>query len=232
MAWKTEMSYQNANSTLWTEPLWFSLSVPRWLHFPTKLVSAPLHLPHLISSCFSESRDLFFISRVKGQSPVIPVSETNLKQLGALYLLITSAFSPATKLCLSTVWWQPGFISGIDLMEPAEKHSLPSKQNSQMLTAALAWSPAPPGFCSVCRTTVPACYPTTCCTVELSSCQINLHWRTSHVLQQKVFSGFLCCPLNVKIPPTSEHLSRLISLAMARLVVTSCFQSFIVSCGF
>lgn len=48
MAWKTEMPYQNANSTLWTEPLWFSLSVPRWLHFPTKLVSAPLPPPLLL----------------------------------------------------------------------------------------------------------------------------------------------------------------------------------------
>lgn len=45
MGWKNEMSYQNANSTLWTEAPLVFLSVPWWLHFPTKLVSSPSPTP-------------------------------------------------------------------------------------------------------------------------------------------------------------------------------------------
>lgn len=77
MAWKTEIPYQNANSTLWTEPHWFCLSVPRWLHFPTKLVSAPLprrsfcpHRLHLHSHFlmfFWKQRSVF---HQQGQGPI------------------------------------------------------------------------------------------------------------------------------------------------------------------
>lgn len=63
--------------------------------------------------------------------------------------------------------------------------SLPSKQNNQMCTATLAWSPVPPGFRLVRRTTFPACYTTTCRSVELSSWQRLLQWRSTHVLRQK-----------------------------------------------
>lgn len=131
MAWKTEMSYQNANSTLWTEPLWFSLSVPRWQHFPTKLVSPlsptpALHLPpppappSSFPRVFSQSGDLFFISGVRGQPPVIPMWETNLKQLFALYHFTTRAVCRGAALRFHTVWQQPGCILRIDSVEAIE----------------------------------------------------------------------------------------------------------------
>lgn len=86
----TEMPYQNANShSLNWAPLVLLIS-PKMAAFPHQISqrspfpAAPPATSILISSCFSQSGDLFFISRVRGQSPVIPVSETNLKQLCAL----------------------------------------------------------------------------------------------------------------------------------------------------
>lgn len=106
MAWKTVMPYQNANSTLWTEPLWFSLSVPRWLHFPTKLVSAPLppplflppppappfSFPHVFlkaAICFSSAG-----SRANRLS--FPCQ----RQISVLFTLLQKL----AELCFSTVW--------------------------------------------------------------------------------------------------------------------------------
>lgn len=107
MAWKAEMPYQNANSTLWTEPLWFSLSVPRWLHFPTKLVSAPLPpplllppppLPHLHSHFlmfFWERRSVF---HQQGQGPSACHSRVRDKSEATLCPL------PSWKSLLSCSW--------------------------------------------------------------------------------------------------------------------------------
>lgn len=133
MAWKTEIPYQNANSPLWTEPLWFSLSVPRWLHFPTKLVSAPLPPPLLLPPppvppfsfphVFLKAEICFSSAGSRANRLSFPCQRKNLKQPCALYLA-TRAFEMyfssvvAARLYLRSWpvgghWTKMGFVVGV-----------------------------------------------------------------------------------------------------------------------
>lgn len=119
MAWKTEMSYQNANSTLWTEPLWFSLSVPRWLHFPTKLVSAPppppSSFPHVFlkaeicfSSAGSRANRLSFPCRRQISSNSVPFNFFLLQEFSAQLSSCASAQCGSSQaLSHALTWWNP-----------------------------------------------------------------------------------------------------------------------------
>lgn len=164
MAWKTEIPYQNANSPLWTEPLWFSLSVPRWLHFPTKLVSAPLppplrlppppappfSFPHVFLKaeiCFSSAgpraNRLSFPCQRQISSNSVPF--TLLQELFEMYC----SSVVAARLYLRS-WPVGGHQKWVLLLECDGKCIL-ILLSKQVLTATLAWSPA-------CRATL-TCFP-------------------------------------------------------------------------
>lgn len=126
MAWKTEMSYQNANSTLWTEPLWFSLSVPRWLHFPTKLVSAPhpspaapsppppSSFPHVFlkaeicfSSAGSRANRLSFPCRRQISSNSVPFTFLLQEFSAQLSSCASAQCGSSQALSPALTWWNP-----------------------------------------------------------------------------------------------------------------------------